>query len=89
VTFFFAISVVLSRYTFRMNINWHEPTPFSRMLGIILFVGVIPVLSFYIGTQYQDMQSTKTAMHVYEFPRLTVYPASAAAAVTRSATSSE
>ncbi len=59
------------------------------MIGIIVFVGVIPVLSFYIGTQYQDMLSTKTAMQVYAFPRLTVYPASAAAAFLPPATTTE
>ncbi len=44
------------------------------MLGIVLFVGLIPSISFYIGMQYQDMQSTKNAMRVYDVPRLTVYP---------------
>ena len=60
-----------------MELNWHEPTTFSRLLAIILFVGVIPTLSFYIGTQYQDMRSTKDDMVVYEFPRLTSYTATA------------
>ncbi len=51
-------------------VNWHEVTPFSRMLAIILFVGVIPALFFYLGMQYQDLLATKGVMHAYDFPRL-------------------
>ncbi len=54
-------------------VNWHEVTPVSRMLAIIVFVGLIPVLFFYLGMQYQDMQDTKNIMRTYDFPRLQVY----------------
>ena len=67
----------LQRYTLRM-VNWHEVTPFSRMLAIIVFVGVIPVLFFYLGMQYQDMQEIQSVMHSYSFPRLEHYSATVA-----------
>lgn len=54
-------------------INWHEVTPFSRMLALILFVGVIPVLFFYLGMQYQQLEETKSVMQAYGFPRLEHY----------------
>lgn len=53
--------------------NWHEPTPLSRMLAIVLFVGIIPTLSFYIGTKYQETRATPTAMRVYDIPRLSAF----------------
>jgi hypothetical protein len=47
----------------RAGVKWNEVTWYSKLGAIILFVGVIPALSFYIGMQYQavkDMQdSTK------------------------------
>ena len=69
--------------------NWHEPTPLSRMLAIVLFVGVIPSLSFYIGTKYQETRSTPTAMRVYDIPRLSAFSqAQLAAASTAEASAS-
>ena len=38
-------------------IKWNEVTWYSRLLAIILFLGVIPALSFYIGVQYQEVVS--------------------------------
>ncbi|HVM73891.1 MAG TPA: hypothetical protein VMU13_03395 [Candidatus Paceibacterota bacterium] len=35
------------------RIKWNEVTWYSRMCAIILFVGVVPALSFYIGMQYE------------------------------------
>ena len=34
-------------------IKWQEVTPLSRWASIVLFVGVIPALSFYVGIQYE------------------------------------
>ncbi len=34
-------------------VQWHEVTWYSKLGAIIIFVGVVPALSFYIGTQYQ------------------------------------
>ena len=51
------------------------------MLAIVLFVGVIPSLSFYIGTKYQETRSTPTAMRVYDIPRLSNYAQSQVGAV--------
>ena len=36
-----------------MKIKWNKYTWYSKMLAVIFFIGVMPVLSFYIGTQYQ------------------------------------
>ena len=35
-------------------LEWNQVTWYSRMAAIIIFVGVIPVLNFYIGVQYQE-----------------------------------
>ncbi len=51
-------------------LQWHVVTPFSRMLAIVLFVGAIPALFFYLGMQYQDMKASASLMRIYEFPRL-------------------
>ena len=48
----------------------HEVTPLSRMLALILFVGIIPSLFFYLGMQYQEVKETKNLMQTYDFPRL-------------------
>jgi hypothetical protein len=42
-------------------IKWNEVTWYSRFGAIILFVGIIPTLAFYIGTEYEK---TKTATNV-------------------------
>ena len=34
-------------------IRWNELTWYSRLAAIVLFLGVLPTLSFYIGTQYE------------------------------------
>lgn len=54
-------------------VNWHEVTPLSRILALIVFVGVIPLIFFYLGMQYQDMLNTKNVMRTYDFPKLQDY----------------
>ena len=34
-------------------IKWNEITWYSRLGAIVLFIGVVPTLSFYLGVQYQ------------------------------------
>jgi len=34
-------------------IEWNKVTWYSRLGALILFLGIVPVLTFYIGTQYQ------------------------------------
>ncbi len=36
------------------GIKWHEVTWYSTLGAIILFLFVVPILCFYIGTQYQE-----------------------------------
>jgi hypothetical protein len=36
------------------KIRWNEVTWYSKLGAIILFVGVVPALSFYIGIKYQE-----------------------------------
>jgi len=36
-----------------MNIKWNEVTWYSRLLAILLFLFVVPYLTFYIGREYQ------------------------------------
>ena len=34
--------------------EWNEVTWYSRIIAILLFVGILPVLNFYIGVKYQE-----------------------------------
>ena len=36
-------------------IEWGQVTWYSKLGAIILFVGIVPVLTFYIGMQYQQV----------------------------------
>ena len=38
-----------------MSIQWNIVTWYSKLLAVIFFIGVLPVLTFYIGTQYQGV----------------------------------
>jgi hypothetical protein len=42
-------------------IKWNEYTWYSKLAVIILFIGIIPTLTFYIGTQYE---ATKDVLNV-------------------------
>ena len=37
-----------------MKIQWNVVTWYSKLLAVILFIGALPVWTFYIGTQYQQ-----------------------------------
>ncbi len=61
-----------------MHIRWNEYTSLSRFGAIILFVGVFPVLSFYLGMEYQD---TKMVLLAEEPEALVVLAAAQGARV--------
>jgi hypothetical protein len=44
------------------GIKWNEVTWYSRLGAIILFLGVVPVLCFYIGMQYGLIQNLPLAL---------------------------
>ncbi len=37
-----------------MNIEWNRVTWYSKLLAVILFIGILPVLTFYIGSKYEE-----------------------------------
>lgn len=41
-----------------MYMRWNERTPYSRLFAIILFVGILPMLSFYLGVEYENTRNT-------------------------------
>ena len=48
-----------------MNIEWNKVTWYSKLAAVIFFLGVLPVLTFYIGTQYGEV------LTIYENPIIT------------------
>jgi hypothetical protein len=46
-----------------MNIKWNEYTWYSKLGAVILFIGVIPMLAFYVGTQYEKTIEVLSAAH--------------------------
>jgi hypothetical protein len=70
-------------------IKMREVTPLSRLLALILFIGVIPVIFFYLGMQYQATQDTKDLMQTYNFPRLQNYSGRETGTTTEASTSLE
>jgi hypothetical protein len=34
-------------------IKWNEYTWYSKLAALIFFIGVMPILTFYIGVQYE------------------------------------
>ncbi len=36
------------------NVEWNRVTWYSKLLAIVIFIGVIPTLTFYIGMKYQE-----------------------------------
>ncbi len=49
-------------------IQWHEVTWYSRWGAIILFLVVVPVLCFYIGTQYELTQQALSIVPIQSVP---------------------
>jgi hypothetical protein len=50
-----------------MNIEWNKVTWYSKLAAIILFVGAVPALTFYIGKQYGEV-SVLSNEPVYNSP---------------------
>ncbi len=48
-----------------VEIEWNKVTWYSRLLALVLFLGVIPAIAFYIGVEYQ-----KTIKYLEEISRL-------------------
>ncbi len=44
-----------------MKIKWNEVTPFSKWAALIVFLLVLPVLTFYIGMKYNE---TRNALYI-------------------------
>jgi hypothetical protein len=44
-----------------MMIQWNTVTWYSRILSIIVFVGIMPAVNFYIGVQYEQTQAALQA----------------------------
>lgn len=42
-----------------MQIQWNVVTWYSKLLAIVLFIIILPTLTFYFGMRYQDMIVTK------------------------------
>ncbi len=42
-----------SRSSTRNGLEWNRVTWYSRLWALLVFLLIIPVLAFYIGTQYQ------------------------------------
>lgn len=38
-------------------VEWNAVTWYSRLAAIIVFVGILPILNFYIGMKYQETAS--------------------------------
>lgn len=51
-------------------IEWNRVTWYSRVLALVIFLGLIPVISFYIGGEYQ-----KTIKYLEEVSTFTNYGA--------------
>ncbi len=39
-----------------MQIHWNKVTWYSKLAAIILFIFIIPALTFYIGMKYEEVQ---------------------------------
>jgi len=50
------------------RVRWNEVTWYSKLGAIIVFLGVIPALSFYFGAQYQAIQDTLLSAKVAVLP---------------------
>src|SRR6185295_18676352 len=48
----------------RVGIEWNKVTWYSKLGAIMLFIGVVPALTFYIGMQYQAVKDIQTAVPV-------------------------
>lgn len=43
-----------------MQIQWNKVTWYSKLAAIIVFILIVPLLTFYIGMRYQEVQLITT-----------------------------
>lgn len=43
-------------YNSYMKIEWNKVTWYSKLAAVILFIGILPVWTFYLGTQYEKTE---------------------------------
>ncbi|MSU55492.1 MAG: hypothetical protein EXS46_03070 [Candidatus Taylorbacteria bacterium] len=53
-------------------IKWNKVTWYSRLGALILFLIVVPILAFYVGTQYQETVHAVNFRVTYETPTATL-----------------
>jgi hypothetical protein len=53
-----------------MNIQFHTVTWYSKLLSILFFIAVLPVLTFYIGKQYQLTLDVTNNQPVFVLPSI-------------------
>lgn len=56
------------------NLEWNKVTWYSRLGAIVFFIGVVPALSFYIGTQYELTAQAVSQADNYASQRLGLAP---------------
>jgi hypothetical protein len=56
------------------KLEWNKVTWYSRMGAILLFLGVLPSISFYIGTQYELTAQTLSQADNFAAQRLGIVP---------------
>ena len=50
------------------KIKWNEVTWYSRLGAIILFIGIVPALCFYIGAEYGEINQIVSAPQIGQVP---------------------
>jgi len=77
-------------YTVFVTIEWNAITWYSRIATIVVFIGILPILNFYIGLKYQETtQAIQQSVEAQDQQDLTYQcpkPADATAAAGASAT---
>jgi len=49
-------------------IKWNEITWYSRMATIVVFVGIMPVVNFFIGVQYERTEAALIEAQTAQVP---------------------
>ncbi|MEI6396713.1 MAG: hypothetical protein WCO48_01400 [Candidatus Taylorbacteria bacterium] len=57
-----------------INIIWDKVTPHSRFWAIIIFIGVLPAMAFYVGMVVEKMNETQSQL--YQFSQETLLQSS-------------
>jgi hypothetical protein len=62
-------------------IKWNEVTWYSKMGAIVVFLAIVPILSFYLGEQIKSLQYSDVSMQSYSAPSPVVQVGSSQASV--------